>query len=401
MAKSPQNKQWLANTLLVLGSLGFAVVVAEVALRLMGVSYPSFYQVDPQRGHSLIPNFSARWTHEGNGLVRINADSLRDRHYEKEKPADTYRIVVLGDSFSEAIQVNEDETYWSAIEKDLPSCPGLTGKTVEVINFGVGDYGTAQEYLTLQHHAMEYQPDLVLLQIFTGNDIVNNSRQLSPGDRLAPFWEEVDGKWQMQLDFRETAAYQRRDTAPRRFVYGLINQVRLLQVLNEAKRQWVTQRTLTTQQQGNTDIIPALDFDVNLYREPTDPAWEQAWAATESLVMATSQLSREDNADFLAVVISNPPQVYPDRQVREKLKQLGAENLFYPDQRLTALGQQEDFAVLTLAKTMQQKADAEQIYWHGFENTIPGVGHWNVQGHQLAGELIGDRLCQMVTEQKK
>ncbi|WLT37389.1 SGNH/GDSL hydrolase family protein [Synechocystis sp. B12] len=100
------------------------------------------------------------------------------------------------------------------------------------------------------------------------------------------------------------------------------------------------------------------------------------------------------------MVISNPPQVYPDRQVREKLKQLGAENLFYPDQRLTALGQQEDFAVLTLAKTMQQKADAEQIYWHGFDNTIPGVGHWNVQGHQLAGQLIGDRLCQMVTEQK-
>ncbi|MBE9241132.1 SGNH/GDSL hydrolase family protein [Synechocystis salina] len=401
MAKSPQNKQWLANTLLVLGSLGFAVVVAEVALRLMRVSYPSFYQVDPQRGHSLIPNFTARWTHEGNGLVSINSDGLRDRHYEKEKPADAYRIVVLGDSFSEAIQVNEDETYWSAIEKNLASCAGLTGKTVEVINFGVGDYGTAQEYLTLRHHAIEYQPDLVLLQIFTGNDIVNNSRQLSPGDRLAPFWEEMEGKWQMKLDFRETMAYQRRDSAPRRLLYGLINRVRLLQVLNEAKRQWVTQRTLTTQQQANTDIIPALDFDVNLYREPTDPAWEQAWAATESLITATSQLSREEKADFLAVVISNPPQVYPDRQVREQLKQLGAENLFYPDQRLAQLGQKENFAVLTLAATMQQKADAEQSYWHGFDNTIPGVGHWNIQGHQLAGQLIGDRLCQMVTEKGK
>lgn len=83
MTKSPQKKQWLANALLVLGSLGFAVVVAEVALRLMGIGYPSFYQVDPQRGHSLIPNFSSRWTHEGNGLVRINADGLRDRHYER------------------------------------------------------------------------------------------------------------------------------------------------------------------------------------------------------------------------------------------------------------------------------------------------------------------------------
>jgi hypothetical protein len=96
------------------------------------------------------------------------------------------------------------------------------------------------------------------------------------------------------------------------------------------------------------------------------------------------------------VVISNPPQVYPDRQVREKLGELGAENLFYPDQRLKALGQKQGFAVLTLAETLQQKADTTNSYWHGFNNTIPGVGHWNEKGHQLAGKLIGDRLCQMV-----
>ncbi len=396
MAKLPKNKQWLTNSLLVLGSLGFALGIVEITLRILGIGYPSFYQVDVNRGHALIPNMAARWNHEGNGWVSINAEGLRDRHYDIEKSPDTYRIVVLGDSFSEAIQVDENKTYWSEIERNLATCPSLKGKTVEVINFGVGDYGTAQEYLTLKHHAIEYNPDVVLLQIFTGNDIVNNSRDLSPGDRLAPFWEEQDGQWQMNFDFRETTAYQRRDSTPRRLMYGLINRVRILQVLNEAKRALVTQRALTPQNSNDVDIIPALDFDVNLYQEPPNPAWQKAWLATESLVTAINQESVKHNANFLAVVISNPPQVYPDRQVREKLGELGAENLFYPDQRLKALGQKQGFAVLTLAETLQEKADATNSYWHGFDNTIPGVGHWNEQGHLLGGKLIGDRLCQLV-----
>ncbi|MFM1842423.1 MAG: hypothetical protein RLZZ490_1159, partial [Cyanobacteriota bacterium] len=314
-----------------------------------------------------------------------------------DKPENTYRIVVLGDSFSEAIQVNADQTFWSEIERRLPNCEALAGKNIEVINFGVGDYGTAQAYMTLKHQALNYQPDLVLLEIFTGNDLVNNSQALSPGDRLSPFWQEVDGKWQMNMDFKETDTYQRRDGFARRFVFALINHSRLLQVLNEAKRVFVTRQTLTTQKSDQTDIIPALDFDVNLYQEPSSPEWQQAWAATESLIAQINQASQANNADFVAVTISNPPQVYPDRQVREKLKQLGAENLFYPDQRIAQFGQSQGIEVITLAPILQQKADQTGTYWHGFDNTIMGTGHWNEKGHQLAGELIGDRLCQRLT----
>jgi hypothetical protein len=391
-------KPLLINISLVLGSIGFALGVAEIALRILGISYPSFYQVDPYRGHALIPNMTARWTHEGNGLVSINAEGLRDRHYEINKPDNTYRIVVLGDSFSEAIQLDADKTFWSEIEHRLPNCEALAGKTIEVINFGVGDYGTAQAYMTLKHQALKYQPDLVLLEIFTGNDLVNNSQALSPGDRLSPFWQEVNGQWQMNMDFNKSETYRRRDSWARRFVFSLINHSRLLQVLNEAKRVLVTQRTLTTQNSEQTDIIPALDFDVNLYQEPANPEWQQAWAVTESLLTQINQASLANQADFVAVTISNPPQVYPDRQVREKLKQLGAKNLFYPDQRIAKFGQTHGIEVFTLAPIFQQKADQTGTYWHGFENTIMGTGHWNEKGHQLAGELIGDRLCQRLTQ---
>jgi hypothetical protein len=205
-----------ANILLSLGGIAFALIIAEIGLRIVGISYPSFYQVDEYRGHALIPNFSDWWISEGKSYVSINSDGLRDKEYSITKPENTYRIAVIGDSFSEAIQVNAEDTFWSAIAEQLPSCPALQGKKVEVINFGVGDYGTAQELMTLKHHVWKYSPDLVLLEIFTGNDIVNNSQALSPADRFSPFLKKENGQFKMDLSFKETETYRRRDSFVRR-----------------------------------------------------------------------------------------------------------------------------------------------------------------------------------------
>jgi hypothetical protein len=42
---------------------------------------------------------------------------------------------------------------------------------------------------------------------------------------------------------------------------------------------------------------------------------------------------------------------------------------------------------------MQRRADAERKYLHGFSNTILGFGHWNENGHELAGKLMAQQLC--------
>jgi hypothetical protein len=388
-----------ANILLSLGGIAFALVIAEIGLRIVGISYPSFYQVDEYRGHALIPNFSDWWISEGKGYVSINSDGLRDKEHSTTKPENSYRIAVIGDSFSEAIQVNAEETFWSAIAQQLPSCPALQGKKVEVINFGVGDYGTAQELMTLKHHVWKYSPDLVLLEIFTGNDIVNNSQALSPADRFSPFLKKENGKFKMDLSFKETETYRRRDSFVRRFVFSVINHSRLLQVINEAKRVISLKKEASANSLLNTasnDIIPALDFDVNLYQESQNKDWQEAWEVTEELIKQINTEVKSKNADFLAVTISNPPQVHPDLKIRDRLSQLGATNLFYPDERIQKLGQKNGFTVFNLAKPMQEYADKNQVFLHGFDNTRMGVGHWNKQGHQLAGKLITEKLCQHV-----
>ena len=355
-----------ANILLSLGGIAFALIIAEIGLRIVGISYPSFYQVDEYRGHALIPNFSDWWVSEGKGYVSINSDGLRDKEHSTTKPENTYRIAVIGDSFSEAIQVNAEDAFWSAIAEQLPSCPALQGKKVEVINFGVGDYGTAQELMTLKHHVWKYSPDLVLLEVFTGNDIVNNSQALSPADRFSPFLKKENGQFKMDLSFKETETYRRRDSFTRRFVFSVINHSRLLQVINEAKRviNLTKESANSSAKPANNDIIPALDFDANLYQEPQNKDWQEAWEVTEELIKQVNTEVKSKNADFLAVTISNPPQVYPDLQIRDRLGKLGAKNLFYHDERIQKLGQNNGFTVFNLAKPMQEYADKNQVYLH-------------------------------------
>jgi hypothetical protein len=46
---------------------------------------------------------------------------------------------------------------------------------------------------------------------------------------------------------------------------------------------------------------------------------------------------------------------------------------------------------------MQAYADAHHAFLHGFPNTRLGTGHWNADGHQVAGELIARKVRDLLT----
>ena len=58
---------------------------------------------------------------------------------------------------------------------------------IEVMNFGVDGYGTAQEFFTLLEDVWQFSPDIVVLAFFPGNDVRNNSVILK-GDKCRPFF---------------------------------------------------------------------------------------------------------------------------------------------------------------------------------------------------------------------
>src|SRR6267143_6696372 len=117
-------KKRTARFLLSLGGLFVGLLICEIGLRVVGFSSPLFTMTDPYRGISLRPDAEGWWREEGNAYVRINSAGLRDREHAKQKPPNTFRIAVLGDSFAEARQVPIEDTFWAMLEKKLQECPG-------------------------------------------------------------------------------------------------------------------------------------------------------------------------------------------------------------------------------------------------------------------------------------
>ena len=392
-------KRVLANLLLVISGLGVSLLIAELGLRLACISYPAFHRVDEITGIALIPGAEGWYRTEGEAYVRINNAGFRDQDHTKEKPDGTLRIAVLGDSFSEALQVPLESTFWAVTEQVLQGCSQLGEQQIEVLNFGVAGYGTAQELLTLRHRVWDYNPDIVMLAFTIANDISDNSRKLKQlkqfeQSKIIPYFVYQGDELILDKSFLKSDTYVTRRS--RRSLDGLANYSRLLQVLRNVKRlsanNWRVKRPnyITADQEHLYE--PGLLDDI--YREPRTSEWREAWRLTEDLIIIMRDEVVEKKAEFIVVTLSNGIQVHPDSTVQKRFKEsLGITDLFYPDMRIKSLGEREGFPVINLAPLMSAYTKENQTLVHGFENTRLGIGHWNDMGHRLAGQIIAEEIC--------
>ena len=91
---------------------------------------------------------------------RTNSKGLRDKEYSIDKPNNTFRVAVIGGSFTVPAGVELDLAFHSLLEDRLnEENPDLN---YEFINFGVSGYRINNKIATLKHKALEYDPDLVL-----------------------------------------------------------------------------------------------------------------------------------------------------------------------------------------------------------------------------------------------
>lgn len=350
------------------------------------------------------------WLKEGRGYVSVNREGYRDRDHTIDKPPNTLRIAVLGDSFAEALQVNQEETFWAIMEKELQRCPNLRGRQVEVLNFGIAGFGTTQELLTLENRVWKYFPDIILLAFTPGNDISDNSPTLNQSDTYS-FLVLRDGK--LVLDdsrlrgLEETLlSYERNRNWLGHIVaalYTLRNDYsRVIQVIDHTHdliRSW--QPTPTKEQQENRQGVPGGGMFTAIYHEPTDETWKEAWKITEAVLLKMREEVAQKGAQFNVVVLTSSTQVSPDAWVRDGLaKYQGVTDIFYPDHWVERLCKNHGIPVLLLGPSFQDYVIQHQVYLHGFRtffrNTL-GEGHWNQDGHRLAGETIAKWLCSRIS----
>jgi lysophospholipase L1-like esterase len=95
------------------------------------------------------------------------------------------KVLFIGDSFTQAVEVSDDQTYYADLGRDLD---------VEVFGIGARGYSTFQEYLMLDQIVDRIRPDLIVWQACY-NDYMANSYDLERSWTASalgiprPYWE--------------------------------------------------------------------------------------------------------------------------------------------------------------------------------------------------------------------
>ena len=108
--------------------------------------------------------------------VRIDARGFRDREASAPGPADAFRVLALGDSFTWGWGVRAREAFPEVLETVLRE----GGRSAEVLNAGTPGWGTDQELLLLRRLGGSLDPDLVVLLLFV-NDLSDNMNTVAYG----------------------------------------------------------------------------------------------------------------------------------------------------------------------------------------------------------------------------
>ena len=93
--------------------------------------------------------------------VRTNSFGLRSPEVAVPKPNGTFRVLLLGDSFTFGFNSADDAVFARQMERLLRTQHGLP--SLEIVNAGVLSYCPLLEYLQYRHHLHVLEPDLVVL----------------------------------------------------------------------------------------------------------------------------------------------------------------------------------------------------------------------------------------------
>jgi lysophospholipase L1-like esterase len=128
--------------------------------------------------HTYKPNIAFKHCYDGRDAgnlesddcitLRTNSWGYRDVEHERSKAPDSYRIVILGDSFSVGEGTRFDEIYARRLAASLESVP-LQGKRAEVINLAMPGDDTFIAVRTYGETAASLDPDHVILQWSTND----------------------------------------------------------------------------------------------------------------------------------------------------------------------------------------------------------------------------------------
>ncbi|MCC6179158.1 MAG: SGNH/GDSL hydrolase family protein [Chloroflexi bacterium] len=378
---------WIARLGVLLATVLLFLVALEVSLRLFGPILPGNYtsgaylERHPVYGFFHVPGYDG-WQHSSEYFARVhfNRLGLRDRRESYDKPPGTFRILLLGDSFMEGVQVEQQQTTAALLEASLRrERPDLN---VEVVNAGVAGWGTGIEYLYFDHEGYRFQPDLVLVGFFIGNDLHDNYYKLQlEGD-------DLDQAVKPYFKLAPDGGLERKDPPPAPPRPG-----GLVTALRACCRLWNVVETgainRLSNPQANVPLFaagPLAPHTRAMYEKEPSGEWAEGWEITARLFDRLKARADEMGASLAAFVIPDSPQLSDDdweTMVQGRRLRDGRLDLAAPNQQLARIAEREGFLLLDLLPTLRAESggDWKRFYFQTDQ-------HWNQAGHTLAAREL-------------
>ena len=336
------------------GATAVALVACEAGLRLINLVVPSpIFYTDAYsrfRGAPGAPFLDSR----------LNALGFNDIEHARDRPARVrYRIAAIGDSMVFGV-VPYAANYLTLLESALaPEGP------VEVVNMGVP--GTApRDYLSiLVNEGLAFEPDLVLMSFFIGNDFESTAREPYERSYLATagyfFWRLFTAGAPAETVFQASGPTYADDVptfAEKRFLEIAVD------------RAWI----YTT---ADTRLDAALADALGNVRQMRDVA-------------------ARGGADFLVVLLPDEVQVDDDlagRVAAASGAEPGRLDFARPNALLAAALTREAIPFLDLLPAFVEAGQRTRLY-------KPRDTHWNLAGNRLAAEAITPIMRERIQERR-
>jgi hypothetical protein len=181
---------WLKATFLAFVCLTMVVLAEAVSQFILYQRYGATYLLGiPTGDESIVYDPLLGWRGRPRARIRdhygpdknltYNSAGLRSPRDHDEHPGKgQYRIICIGDSFTQGWGVDDEHTYPAWIERLEPR--------LETINMGMGAYGIDQAYLRYQRDAARYRADMLILAVIS-NDFDRMGRDTFKMQRFKPW----------------------------------------------------------------------------------------------------------------------------------------------------------------------------------------------------------------------
>ncbi|MBA5867199.1 MAG: hypothetical protein GDA67_10955 [Nitrospira sp. CR1.3] len=358
------------------------LLLAEGAMRL----------ADPFLARSGL--FSSRNDTPGGGIpfqvtdrsgMRTNSRGFRDRERTVTPVSSALRIVALGDSFAWGSGVTYDEAFLTLVERGLDDVWSGT----EVINLGMVGY-QPEEYLSLlKEHGLAYQPNVVLVNFFIGNDFMpaQGAQVIVAGHRHRV---HVNGNW-FHDHFSWDHWYLPHDLA----YAWLLGQARIRRVMGQSD---LGMFASGPEQAGGGDSASFSGWSPQYVRmiqgmgdqflKRETQAFSVRWSETRHVLEQLAALLQERGLPWVLVMLPAEEQIDPELQ-RLYVNMRGGVPDDYdfskPQRLLSDWARGKGVMVIDLAPSFRANVSRRRLY---VDNDI----HWNKNGNALAAETMLDEL---------